>query len=53
MATMSSYHECGGCGRINDADDDVCLCDMDRFREERPEEYADMLASGIIEEVEA
>ena len=48
------YHECGGCGRVNNGDDDVCLCDMDRFRKERPNEYADMLNDGAIrEETEA
>lgn len=36
------YQECGGCGRINDVSDDVCLCDMERFRKERPDEYVDM-----------
>jgi hypothetical protein len=40
--------ECGGCGRINDAGDDVCLCDMERFRKERPDEYADMVEDGIL-----
>lgn len=41
--------ECGGCGRINDAGDDVCLCDMERFRKERPDEYADMVEDGLID----
>lgn len=42
--------ECGGCGRINNYGDDVCLCDMDRFRKERPDEYTDMVADGLIGE---
>lgn len=44
------YQECGGCGRINEVGDDVCLCDMDRFRKERPDEYADMVADGLIDD---
>ena len=46
----TTHHECGGCGRINDIGDDVCLCDMERFRKERPDEYADMVDDGIITE---
>lgn len=42
--------ECGGCGRLNDIGDDVCLCDMERFKKERPAEYADMVRDGIITE---
>lgn len=47
---MNDYQECGGCGRVNVVGDDVCLCDMDRFRSERPDEYADMIANGDIQE---
>lgn len=43
------FHECGGCGRINNFGDDVCLCDMRRFRRERPDEYADLVRDGVIE----
>lgn len=46
---MPEYHECGGCGRVNDVDDDVCLCDMQRFKRERPDEYNDLVRDGVIE----
>lgn len=49
---QTPYSECGGCGRINDYGDDVCLCDMDRFKKERPDEYADMVDDGAIEEAQ-
>lgn len=46
------YHECGGCGRINSVGDYVCLCDMDTFQRERPDEYADMVSDGLINQTQ-
>lgn len=50
MTDINAHWECGGCGRINNIGDDVCLCNMEVFQRERPDEYADMVADGLIEE---